>query len=195
MLSAEDPFTLFEQWFSQARATLSIAEPTAMSLATVSADGQPSVRIVLLKTFDEHGFTFFTNYDSRKSGEMLQNPRVALCFYWMPLDKQVRILGTAEKAGAIESDAYFAGRPRERQIGAWTSKQSSELTSRKQFELELNATEARFENQEIPRPPHWGGWRIIPREFEFWQKAPHRWHERLVFTKTLSGWEQRLLYP
>ena len=195
MFSADNPFELFEQWFAQAKATLSIAEPTAMNLATVSADGQPSNRIVLLKSIDPRGFTFFTNYESRKNQELLANPKAALCFYWMPIDKQVRVLGTAEKISPAESDAYFASRERARQISAWTSKQSMALTSREQFDLELKATEARFADQEIPRPPHWGGWRIVPTEFEFWLQAPHRWHERLVFSKNATGWEKKLLYP
>ncbi|MFO1241837.1 MAG: pyridoxamine 5'-phosphate oxidase [Rickettsiales bacterium] len=195
MISASDPFELFTQWFNQAKKALDISEPTAMTLATSTRDGSPSARIVLLKSFDVRGFCFFTNYESRKSKELQANPNASLCFYWMPLDKQVRIIGRAEKTSESESDAYFASRERARQIGAWTSRQSETLNSREQFDLELKATEARFDGKDIPRPPHWGGWRIIPQEIEFWIQAPHRWHERVLFVKSPSGWEKRLLYP
>lgn len=195
MFSASNPIELFSQWFDEAKKALDITEPTAMTLATSTATGTPSSRVVLLKSFNEKGFVFFTNYESRKSREILANPQVALGFYWMPLDKQVRITGRAEKIDDQESDAYFATRERDRQIGAWTSKQSATLNTREQFDLELKATEARFAGKDIPRPPHWGGWRVAPEEIEFWIQAPHRWHERLLFTKSASGWDQSLLYP
>lgn len=195
MFSASDPISLFSEWFSEAKKTLDISEPTAMTLATATLNGKPSARIVLLKSFDERGFVFFTNYESRKSLEITANPNVSLCFYWMPLDKQVRIYGKAEKIANSESDSYFTSRERARQIGAWTSRQSERLNSREQFDLELKATEARFEGKEIPRPAHWGGWRVRPEEMEFWIQAEHRWHERLFFAKTATGWEKRLLYP
>lgn len=197
LFSTDNPYELFQQWLAQAKNTPSIIEPTAMSLATANAKGEPSVRIVLLKEIDTDGFIFYTNYESRKSREIKENPNVALCFYWMPLDLQVRVRGRIEPVEAARSDAYFASRSREKQIGAWTSQQSRPLLTREQFEEEIHATNLRFEHEDsIPRPPFWGGWRVVPQEIEFWIQQPYRLHERRVFTRAIDGgWVSGMLYP
>lgn len=197
LFASDNPWELFDQWLGLAKATPGITEPTAMTLATANAHGQPSARIVLLKDIDERGFVFYTNYESRKSFELRENPNAALCFYWMPLDRQVRITGTVEPVEAEMSDEYFASRGREKQIGAWTSKQSHTLETREQFEQELHAMNLRFENEDtIPRPPHWGGWRLVPQEIEFWIQQAYRLHERRHFLRDAQGgWTSSLLYP
>lgn len=197
LFASDNPWELFEHWLTLAKSTPSITEPTAMTLATATAQGVPSARVVLLKDVDDRGFVFYTNYDSRKSLELADNPQAALCFYWMPLDRQVRIRGRVEAVSAEMSDAYFASRGREKQVGAWTSKQSRPLETREQFEQELHAMTLKFEETDpIPRPPHWGGWRTVPEEIEFWIQQPYRLHERRVFSREVDGgWTSAMLYP
>ena len=191
-----NPITTFSEWLGEATAHPDIKEPTAMTLATVAADGRPSARIVLLKEHDADGFVFFTNYESRKSHE-LEGGNAALCFYWMPLDKQVRVEGTVEKISAEESDAYFATRGREKQIGAWASVQSEAMGTRDALEVRITEFTQKFAEQKtIPRPPHWGGWRVVPDTVELWQQRDYRLHERNIYTKAPDGsWHHRLLFP
>lgn len=167
-----------------------------MTLATATTAGVPSARIVLLKGHDEQGFVFYTNMTSRKSAELIVNPHASLCFYWMPLDRQVRIEGVAEQVSATEADAYFASRPRARQVGAWASLQSQPLTDR----ATLDARNAQFEKQfaggDVPRPPHWSGWRVVPNAIEFWVNSDARLHERERYTRSTDGrWTHSLIYP
>jgi pyridoxamine 5'-phosphate oxidase len=190
-----EPFGLFMRWLEEAKAHPHIAEPTAMSLATV-AGNVPSVRIVLLKDYSEKGFIFYTNLESRKSEEIRATHHAALCFYWMPLDKQVRVVGRVEAVEGAVADAYFASRPRERQIGAWASAQSRPMHSREDLDANIALITARFEGETIPRPPHWSGWRVVPHEIELWEQRPHRWHERCVFARDAKGgWVKTWLYP
>lgn len=189
-----DPFALFDQWYAQARTT----EPNdsnAMALATVDAAGQPSVRMVLLKGHGPDGFVFYTNRESRKAGELAAVPKAALLFHWKSLRRQIRIEGSVSLAGDAESDAYFASRSRDSQLGAWASDQSRPLADRATFEARYEAMRERFEGGEVPRPPHWGGYRVTPERIEFWQDREHRLHERRVFTRTPEGWDEGLLYP
>jgi len=191
---SENPHTLFETWFAEARA----AEPNdseAMAVATVGADGQPSVRMVLLKGHDERGFVFYTNLESRKADELAAGPRAALLFHWKSLRRQVRIEGPVERVADAEGDAYFATRSRDSQLGAWASDQSRPLESRAIFEARYDAVRARFEGMEVPRPPHWSGYRVVPERIEFWQDRVHRLHERRLFVKREGGWDEGLLYP
>jgi pyridoxamine 5'-phosphate oxidase len=184
----------FRAWFSQAVAA-KVPEPNAMCLATIGRDGTPDARMVLLKEFDNAGFVFFTNYNSRKAMELDRNPRAALLFYWPDLERQVRISGTAAKASAAESDAYFASRPRGHQLGAWASNQSDLIESRALLEQNAEAVAAKFEGAPVPRPPHWGGYRLVPDVVEFWQGRPNRLHDRLEYLRTPEGWTRRRLAP
>ena len=191
-----DPFTLFGVWFAEAEA----AEPrdaNAMTLATADARGRPSARIVLLKAWDERGFVFYTNLDSRKGRELALNPRAALLFYWKSLSRQIRIEGEATVVDDAEADAYFATRPRESQLAAWASKQSAVMPEgRASFERALAEVTARFEGRAVPRPPRWSGYRLVPGHFEFWREEPFRMHDRQAFTRQADGgWEIRYLYP
>ncbi len=191
-----DPIAEFNQWLAEAVAHPAISEPTAMTLATATPQGMPSARIVLLKKADAAGFLFYTNYTSLKSRQMLANPFVALTFYWMPLGRQVRAEGSVQQAGADESDDYFASRPRARQLGAWASLQSQPLESREELEARFTALAAEYEGKPIPRPPHWGGWRVVPRTVEFWTASDERLHLRHVYTQNAPGqWTDALLYP
>lgn len=191
-----DPITHFQQWLADATAHPAISEPTAMTLATATPEGKPSARIVLLKAIDAKGFLFYTNYQSRKSLELKANPQAALTFYWMPLDRQVRIEGAVVPASAEESDAYFASRPREKQIGAWVSLQSKPMRSREDFEWQLADYAESKEGQPITRPPFWGGWRLVPERMEFWQQRDARLHVRDLYTRQPDGgWVHSLLYP
>ena len=190
-----NPIPQFIEWLEQAKNTKTIAEPTAMSLATVGANGAPSVRIVLLKNVDENGFVFYTNLESRKSGEIKQNPQVALCFHWMPLERQVRVEGRIESVSDAEADAYFASRPRESQIGAWSSQQSRELSGKGELMLAIAKNTAKFLGRDVPRPPFWSGWRIVPQRIEFWQQGAFRIHDREVFTRNGNEWNVTKLYP
>lgn len=176
-----DPFEQFECWFQQA-CQANLIEPNAMTLATVSATLEPSVRTVLLKYFDRQGLVFFTNYESNKAQQIEANPRVALLFRWLELERQVQITGTAVKVPTAESLKYFATRPRGSQLGAWCSQQSSVITSRQLLEMKLDELKRKFMNQEIPLPAFWGGYRVIPHRFEFWQGRPNRLHDRFLYS-------------
>ncbi|MFC3579209.1 pyridoxamine 5'-phosphate oxidase [Sphingomonas hylomeconis] len=189
-----DPFALFDSWYTEARAS-EINDSNAMALATVAADGRPSSRMVLLKGHGPDGFVFYTNRESRKAGEIAINPNVALLFHWKSLRRQIRIEGALAQATDAESDAYFASRGRDSQLGAWASDQSRPLADRATFEARFAAMEQRFAGGDVPRPPHWGGYRVTPVAIEFWQDRAHRLHERRVFTRTDGGWHEGMLYP
>jgi pyridoxamine 5'-phosphate oxidase len=189
-----DPLALFDQWFAEARVS-EINDPEAMALATADAAGQPSVRMVLLKGHGADGFVFYTNEQSAKGEQLEANPRAALLFHWKSRRRQVRIEGRVERVTSSEADAYFASRARDSQLGAWASDQSRPLDSRETFEQRFEQVASRFEGQEVPRPPHWGGYRVIPVRIEFWSDRPHRLHERRLFTRTEGGWTEGLLYP
>jgi pyridoxamine 5'-phosphate oxidase len=196
MRPTDDPITLFGDWLAAARACAAIREPTAMTLATATRDGKPSARIVLLKQHDPRGFVFYTNLSSRKSEELKANSQAALCFYWMPLDRQVRIEGAAGPVEAAEADAYFASRDRNKQAGAWASRQSAPLKDRPTLVTEVAEIEAKYEGKPIPRPPHWSGWRLTPTHIEFWQQGDFRLHQRDLYTRDAKGgWNHTLLYP
>lgn len=190
-----DPFKQFANWL-QAAMDAGHIEPNAMTLATATLDGRPSARIVLLKGLDDQGFVFFTNYHSRKGQEIALNPHVALVFYWDRQSRQVRIEGTIQKTSEAESDAYFATRPRDSQIGAWASQQSKMVENRTVLEAEMSAAEERFKGNPIPRPDNWGGYRVTPHTIEFWQGRPSRLHDRLRYTKQPDGtWQIDRLSP
>jgi pyridoxamine 5'-phosphate oxidase len=190
-----DPFALFAEWFAEAQAS-EPNDPNAMALATADSDGNPSVRMVLLKGHGPDGFVFYTNKESNKGRELQGNPSAALLFHWKTLRRQVRIEGEVERVSDEEADAYFATRSRDSQLGAWASDQSRPLESREIFEGRYEGMKQRFESQSVPRPPHWGGYRVVPTTFEFWQDRPHRLHERRVFVGQSDGsWIEGLLYP
>jgi len=189
-----DPFALFDAWFAEAKAG-EPNDPNAMALATADAEGRPSVRMVLLKGHGPEGFVFYTNRESRKAGELAANAHVALLFHWKSLRRQVRIEGPVSRASDYESDAYFASRSRDSQLGAWASDQSRPLADRATFEARFAEVKARFEGQDVPRPPFWGGYRVTPTAIEFWQDRAHRLHERRLFTRDGDGWTEGLLYP
>jgi pyridoxamine 5'-phosphate oxidase len=191
---ASDPFQLFDEWFAEARAS-EINDPEAMALATATGDGRPSVRMVLLKGHGPGGFVFYTNQRSRKGEELAANPQAALLFHWKPLRRQVRVEGPVSTVSCEEADAYFASRSRDSQLGAWASNQSRSLPSRAEFEQKYEDLRAKYEGSDIPRPPHWGGFRVQPESFEFWTDRPHRLHERRVFTRDGDQWREGLLYP
>ena len=190
----EDPFRAFAEVFEQAKAT-GIRDPNAMVLSTVDPDGQPSSRVVLLKAFDDRGFVFFTNLESRKGRELAGNPKVSLSFFWRELDRQVVILGTANAVTGEEADEYFASRPRVSQLGAWASRQSRELTSRVELLKEVAKVEAKFLVGKVPRPPHWSGFRVVPHWIEFWAAGKFRLHDRKVFERKEGAWSIRRLNP
>ena len=189
-----DPFALFDEWFAEARAS-EPNDPEAMALATAGEAGNPSVRMVLLKGHGPDGFVFYTSQRSRKGEELAANPRAALLFHWKSLRRQVRIEGAVTIVVCEEADAYFASRSRDSQLGAWASHQSWTLPDRAEFERRYEEMRARFEGEDVPRPPHWGGFRVIPEKIEFWTDRPHRLHERRLFSRGADGWTESLLYP
>ncbi len=165
------------------------------ALATADASGRPSIRVVLLRTVDARGFVFFTNYESRKARDLTANPRAALCQHWPTLEEQIRVEGRIERVSGAESDAYFAGRPRDSQVGAWASEQSRPLESRAVLEGRIRDVEARFAGEPVARPPFWGGYRVVPETIEFWYGRPGRLHDRLLYTRGASGWSTAWLFP
>lgn len=189
-----DPLMQFESWLSAAFENEE-GEPNAMSLSTSTREGRPSARLVLLRGFDENGFVFYTNYDSRKARELDENPQAAIVFYWGRLQRQVRITGRASRVSADESDAYFESRPRGSRLGAWASPQSRIISGREELDDRIAGLDAEYGDTDIPRPPFWGGYRVTPDSIEFWQGRPNRLHDRLRYTRTDSGWDIQRLAP
>lgn len=195
-VSPAEPFTRFGALLAAAQGIdrAILPEPTAFSLATVGEDGQPSLRIVLLKAFDERGFVFYTNTGSRKGRELAAHPRAAMCFHWQPLERQVRVEGAVERVSDAEADAYFATRARGSQLGAWASLQSQPMPPGA-LDARLAEAEVRFASGPVPRPPHWSGFRVVPSRIEFWHNMPSRLHERAVHHREADGWRVETLYP
>ncbi len=189
-----DPFAQFELWFQQAREA-ELLEPNALVLSTVSSEGAPYQRTVLLKYFDRDGFVFFTNYGSRKAQHMAENAQVSMLFPWYPLERQLAIAGTASQISAAESLRYFSSRPRGSQLGAWVSQQSSVISSRQLLEMQFEKMKEKFLNQEVPLPDFWGGYRVKPTSFEFWQGRPSRLHDRFLYSWQDDGWAIARLSP
>jgi pyridoxamine 5'-phosphate oxidase len=191
---ANEPIALFQKWLQEA-VDSGIQEPTAMTVATVDANGHPDARMLLLKSADERGFVFYTNMESPKGQALRRDPRVALCFYWMPLDRQVRIRGRAEVVSDEEADAYFATRARLSQISAWASRQSRPMDGYFELETEVAKATLRFGVGKVPRPPFWSGFRVVPEQIEFWRQKPFRRHERIAYQRAADGWRKEWLYP
>ncbi|MAJ86060.1 MAG: pyridoxamine 5'-phosphate oxidase [Candidatus Pelagibacter sp.] len=191
----ENPIDLFNNWFKVARNN-EINDPNALALATSNIDNQPNVRMVLLKGINEKGFVFYTNLSSRKGEEIKKNKKASMCFHWKSIRRQVRILGELEKVSDNEADKYYNSRPYKNKIGAWASTQSEKLENREKFLKEIENFEKKYpENKSVPRPPYWSGWRLIPKEIEFWLDGEGRIHERLIYKKNNILWERSLLYP
>lgn len=198
-MESQDPYVIFDSWFKEARES-ELNDGNAMALATADANGHPSVRMVLLKGHGpdadgKGGFVFYTNLESRKGGELAANPNVALLFHWKSLRRQIRIEGPITRVSDTTADAYFASRARDSQLGAWASDQSRPLDSRATFEARFAEVKARFEGQDVPRPPHWTGNIVSPIRIEFWQDREFRLHERWVFERDGDGWRKQMLYP
>jgi len=193
-IRARDPIELFQTWLAEAEEG-EPNNPTAMCLATVDEAGNPVARMVLLKAVDSRGFSFYTNLDSRKAQNLAKRPRAALNFHWKSLRRQVSVEGRVEPVLAGEADAYFATRARSSQIGAWASQQSRPLDSRATLEADFAQTESRFADREVPRPPNWSGFRVVPEVIEFWEERPHRLHDRIRFRRAADGWMAERLYP
>ncbi|WP_181699149.1 pyridoxamine 5'-phosphate oxidase [Chthonobacter albigriseus] len=192
---ADEPYALFQAWMKDAEAS-EPNDPNAMAVATVDESGLPNVRMVLLKGYDPHGFVFYTNYESQKGREILSAGKAALLFHWKSLRRQIRIRGPVEAVSAEEADAYYASRPRDSRIGAWASRQSRPLESRVALEKAVAEYALKYAIGEVPRPPHWSGFRVKPATIEFWQDRPFRLHDRVVFTRAADGaWEKSRLYP
>jgi pyridoxamine 5'-phosphate oxidase len=192
--SENDPFALFAEWLEEATES-ELNDPNGTALATVDASGLPNVRMVLLKDFDERGFVFYTNFESRKGSEILSSMKAAMCFHWKSLRRQVRIRGTVEVVSDAEADAYYATRPRHSRLGAWASAQSRPLESRAVLESAVAELDAKYPGDDIPRPAQWSGFRIMPSSIEFWQDGEFRLHDRIEFTRDSDGWTKARLYP
>ncbi len=190
----EDPIAVFQAWMAEAAAS-EPNDPNAMCLATCTPDGRPSARMVLLKEVDARGFVFYTNLESRKGGELAANPQAALVFHWKTLQRSVRVEGCVEAVTPAEADAYYASRPRTSRIGAWASRQSRPLEGRWALERAVAEQTLRFGQGEVPRPPHWSGFRVLPARIELWRDMPFRLHERRVFHREAAGWRMEMLYP
>ncbi|HSR40618.1 MAG TPA: pyridoxamine 5'-phosphate oxidase [Longimicrobiales bacterium] len=192
---AEDPVDQFAEWYEEVRSESDLALPNACCLATVDDEGYPEGRMVLLKDFDASGFVFYTNLGSRKGRALAARPRASLTFYWEAVRRQIRIVGDVEPVDDAEADAYWRTRPRGSQLGAWASEQSASVESREALEARFREVEARFEGEEVPRPPFWSGFRLRPRAVEFWQEAPNRLHDRFRYARSGEGWSRERLQP
>lgn len=192
----EDPFELFNQWIRETEANKEVEEINTMHLTTIGLDGYPKSRVVLLKEYDQEGFVFYTNYLSEKGKSIANNPKVGLSFFWPTSERQVIMKGIAKKTSEEESTEYFQSRPRGSQLGAWASDQSSVIPSREFLQKKLEALEQQYENKEIPKPPHWGGYKVVPYEFEFWQGRPNRLHDRIYYSREENmNWKTDRLAP
>tara|TARA_Y100000768_G_C23835993_1_gene613749 strand:+ start:51 stop:683 length:633 start_codon:yes stop_codon:yes gene_type:complete len=190
-----NPIDLFKKWFSEAKKS-EINDPNAVAVATADDKNQPNVRMVLLKGLSDKGFVFYTNFNSQKGKELKQNSKASLCFHWKSLRRQVRVLGKVEEVTSSEADDYYNSRPYKNKIGAWASSQSEDLDNRQTFLKKVKEFEKKYsDTNTVPRPPHWSGWRVIPKEIEFWLDGEGRIHERLVYINNKDGWKKKLLYP
>lgn len=195
MTKKENPFEHFDKWFKEAKDHKDVVEPEAMNIATATKDGVPSNRMVLLKDHSPNGFVFYTNLESRKGGQLNENPKAALCFYWEAMGRQVRIEGDVVQVSDEEADAYFNSRPLKSRIGAWASQQSRPLQSRTELVKKVAEYGAKMSAGKVERPPYWSGFRIVPSRMEFWQKGEYRIHDRICYTLKDGNWESGLLYP